>query len=116
MTSHKDTFYDPEAAMQKISLRISVVALSLMIGGLIAALVSDTTLTSDTAAVPFSTLLRPWQISMDLTAMSAGILLLALLPGVRVALAVWLYIRRHALLDVFVGLVVLLELLLSILH
>ncbi len=46
--------------------------------------------------------------------MSAGIILLAILPGIRVGLAFLEYLRQRKLLDSLVALIVLVELLVSI--
>jgi uncharacterized membrane protein len=102
-----------EAVMRKVSLIISLVALALMIGGLFVTLASGTSLTSATETLSVSAFRHTTQVSPGLVAMSAGIVLLALLPGVRVGLALWLYGRQRQGVDALVALIVLLELLLS---
>ena len=46
--------------------------------------------------------------------MSAGVILLSMLPAIRVVLAIWLYLRSRDLLNTAGALVVFLELLASI--
>lgn len=103
-----------EAMMQKISLIISLVALGLMIGGLIGALGSGgTPVTGATATLSLSDFRHITKAPLWLATMSVGIILLALLPCTRVAIALWLYIRRKKVLDILAAFIVLLELLLS---
>jgi uncharacterized membrane protein len=102
-----------ESIMQRASLLVSLAALGLMIGGLIDVLGSGISLTQATVALPPSALLHPTQAPPGIMAMSAGIVLLALLPSVRVVLALWFAVRRRHLGDIVVALLVLLELLLS---
>jgi uncharacterized membrane protein len=104
-----------EALMQKVSLVVSLVAVSLMIGGFVGHLISrGAFIMPGEAVLPLSTLVQFSEIPVNLATMSAGIVLLALLPTVRVLLALWLYARRRNLLDTLFALIVLLELLLSI--
>ncbi len=105
---------DLEATMQKISLVMSLMAVGLMIGGFVVRLLSG----MDLAIPGGSVLALPALVHLSdapasLIAMSAGILLLALLPIVRVLLALVLYTRHRALLNALVASVVLLELLVS---
>jgi hypothetical protein len=102
-----------EGLMRKVSLRLSLVALGLMVGGLIATLHSGISLTVDTAAIPVFAFRHIAQAPRGLVVMSAGIVLLALLPSVRVALAMYLYIRHRKGVEALVAMVVLFELLLS---
>ena len=102
-----------EILMQKFSLIISLVALGIMIGGLVGTLGSGTPVTAATATLPIAAFHHIAQTPLWLATMSIGIVLLALLPCMRVAVALWLYIRRKKVLDILVALIVLLELLLS---
>ena len=102
-----------EAMMRKVSLIVSLAALGLMIGGLLVTLADGPHLTSATVALPVSAFWHIAQAPPGLAAMSVGIILLALLPSVRVVLALWLYSRQRLGFDALVALVVLLELLLS---
>ena len=99
--------------MQKFSLIVSLVALGVMIGGLVGMLGSGTPVTAATATLPISAFYHIAQTPLWLATMSVGIILLAILPCMRVAVALWLYIRRKKALDTLVALIVLLELLLS---
>lgn len=102
-----------ESLMQKLSLIISLVALGIMIGGLLGTLGSGTPVTAATATLPIADFHHIAQTPLWLATMSIGIVLLAILPCMRVAVALWLYIRRKKVLDTLVALIVLLELLLS---
>ncbi|MBI3951550.1 MAG: DUF1634 domain-containing protein [Acidobacteria bacterium] len=105
---------DLEAAMRKVSVVVSLVALGLMMVGFVATLMEGASFAvSGDSVVSLSALVRLRGVPMNLLAMNAGIVLLALLPSARVLLAVWLYVRRRDVLNIFVALVVLLELLLS---
>jgi uncharacterized membrane protein len=100
--------------MQKVSLAVSLVALGLMIVGFVSTLLDQGSASlSEDSGVSFSKLIRFRAVPPNLLAMSAGIVLLALLPCVRVVLAVWIYIRRKEIVNLLVALVVLLELLMS---
>lgn len=108
------TLYDLEAVMQKVSLVVSLVALSLMGGGYSYLLVQETAW-----SLPGESVLS-WPAFLDfahaqwsLEVMSAGIILLSLLPSVRVFLVLWLFIRRRSIVDILVTVIVLAELLLS---
>ncbi|MGE0826190.1 MAG: DUF1634 domain-containing protein [Candidatus Binatia bacterium] len=100
--------------MQKVSMLVSVIALGLMVVGFLDLVVSGTSVTIPGGSVlSLPALAHPGQAPISLVAMSAGIILLALLPSVRVVLALRLYLRRRDVLNALVALVVLLELLLS---
>lgn len=100
--------------MQKVSRIVSVIALGLMVVGFVDLLVSGTSVTIPGGSVlSLPTLAHPGQAPISLVAMSTGIILLALLPSVRVLLALRLYLRQRDVVDTLVALVVLLELLLS---
>lgn len=110
----KPSTADVESTMQKVSLVIAVVASTLMIAGLIGLAAAGNSL-----SLPGPSVIRlnvlvglgggPW----GLIAMSAGIVLLGLLPAVRAFLAMTLYLRQHDLLDTVASLIVVLELLFS---
>lgn len=65
------------------------------------------------STLPMARLLDPSHSPLGLTAMSAGIVVLALLPVVRVVLALGLYVSQRDQLNSGVSLAVLLELILS---
>lgn len=103
-----------EATMQKLALVVSLTGLSLMVSGFIFNLFTGATWSLPGMAVlPLSALAHPLQEPVSLDAMSAGIVLLALLPSARVLLALWLYARQRNLLNVVAALVVFLELIWS---
>lgn len=104
-----------EAKMQKISLGTSLLGLGLMVFGFIYLVVQG-----DPLSIPGVAALSPQvihtgaQISPSLLAMTAGIGVLALIPILRVLLALLIYLRNHQLLNVVVALVVFIELIVSI--
>jgi uncharacterized membrane protein len=104
-----------EARMQKISLVTSLVGLGLMAFGF-----ADLIIRGDSLSIPGMTALSPLlikpgtQMSLSLLAMSVGIVILALLPILRVLLALSLYIRNRQVLNVVVALIVFIELLASV--
>lgn len=102
-----------EAVMQRVSWCVSLLALGLMVAGLVITVSRGMPLTAAVTALPVSEFRRITQVPLGLAAMSAGIILLAVLPSMRVMVALWLYIRHHKALDALVALIVLLELLLS---
>jgi len=102
-----------DSVTRKISLVVSLLALGLMVGGLIATLRHSASLTAATKVLPLSAFRHIAQAPRGLLVMSTGIFLLALLPSVRVGLALYLYLRRRNLLEALIALVVLCELLLS---
>ncbi len=105
---------DLEATMQRVSLIVSVVGLGLMLAGFVDMLIIGAAFSVPGGSVlPLLRLSHPSQVPASLVAMSAGIVLLALLPAIRVLLALWLYLRRHSILNTLVALIVFLELLLS---
>lgn len=100
--------------MQKVSLAVSLAALCLMIGGLVDMSLSGVPFSVPGGSVlPVPALLRVSHAPVSWTAMSAGILLLALLPTVRVLLALVLYVRWRGTLNALAALTVLVELLMS---
>ncbi|MGE5311440.1 MAG: DUF1634 domain-containing protein [Nitrospirota bacterium] len=101
--------------MRKVSLVVSLVGLGLMCLGFLGWLVGATSLLLPGSSVPsLSSLLRLQSTGLRLAAMSAGIVLLGLIPMIRVTLACWLYLRERDLRGAFIALIVLLELMLSI--
>jgi hypothetical protein len=105
---------DLEATMQRVSLIVSVVGLGLMLAGFVDMLIIGASFSVPGGSVlPLLRLSYPSQAPASLVAMSAGIVLLALLPAIRVLLALWLYLRRHSVLNTLVALIVFVELLLS---
>jgi uncharacterized membrane protein len=106
---------DLEKRMQKVSLGVSLAGVGLMVAGFVDALVNKAPLSIPGGSVlPLSMFIRLSQVPASLVAMSAGIVLLALLPTLRVLLALWLYLRRRDMVNTLAALMVFLELLLSI--
>jgi uncharacterized membrane protein len=105
-----------EGPMKRISQVLSAIGFGLMVTGLVLTLVSGASLPSVEASALGIFPLSAWtQASVGLVVTSVGIILLALLPIVRVLMALWLYRRGRNLLDVGATLIVFLELLVSIL-
>lgn len=106
---------DLEARMQKISLLTSVISLGLMVFGFVDMLIHGTS-----PSIPGIAALSPLMITsatripLGLATMSAGIVVLALLPILRVLLALSLYLRNRQVLNVVVALLVFIELLVSV--
>jgi hypothetical protein len=87
-TSATEITLDLDATMQKLSLVVSLLALSLMIGGFATKLADHITLAPPgISALPLAILLHPTPGKFSLEVMSAGIVLLTLLPIARVILA-----------------------------
>jgi uncharacterized membrane protein len=104
-----------ELTMRKVSLVISLVGLGLMCFGFLGWLVDANSFLLPGESVPSLTgILRLQSTGLSLVAMSAGIVLLGLIPMIRVSLACWLYLRERELLGALFALIVLLELMLSI--
>lgn len=121
MSLEETLSYNPELAgelesrMQKVSLVVSVVGLGLMILGFIAQVITGSALSIPGSSVlSFIMLAHLAEAPLSLAAMSIGIILLALLPMVRVVLALWLYLHGHNLVNMAAALVVMLELLMSL--
>lgn len=103
-----------EVTMRRVAGVVSFIAVILMALGFVDTLAQGgMSSLPDVAAVPPWRLFHPADVPVGLWTMSAGILLLALIPILRVLLAVVVFARRRDLLDVAVAIVVLLELLLS---
>ena len=111
----KESRSDLEARMQKISLVTSLLGLGLMVFGFVDVLIHGVSL-----SIPGMVALSPLMIKsggripLGLATMSAGIVVLALLPILRVLLALSLYLRNRQVLNVVVALLVFIELLLSV--
>ena len=104
-----------EARMRKVSLVVSLLGLALMCYGFLDTLFSGTPFSLPGHAVlPLNDLLSFPTGSLGLVSMSAGVILLSMLPAIRVVLAIWLYVRSRDLLNTAGALVVFLELLASI--
>jgi uncharacterized membrane protein len=101
--------------MKKISLVTSLLGLGLMVFGFMDVLVHGVSL-----SIPGVAALSPLMIEsapripLGLATMSAGIVVLALLPILRVLLALSLYLRNRQVLNVVVALLVFIELLVSV--
>jgi uncharacterized membrane protein len=102
-----------EALMQKISRVVSVLGLGAMASGFVVAVISGAPLhLPGSSAASLGTLVSSGE-PISLIAMSGGIILLALLPAIRVLLALLLYLRTRQLSNNLVALAVLLELVFS---
>ncbi len=102
-----------ETTMRQVSAVVSVVAVVLMLFGFTSILLFDTTGSQAQVTLSPPDIIWIGRAGWGLWAMSAGIVLLALLPTVRVLLALVLFLRSRAFVDVGVAFVVLLELLFS---
>jgi uncharacterized membrane protein len=113
--SQVETPGDLEERMQKVSLWVSLAGVGLMVAGFGDMLVNRASSSIPGGSVlPLPMFTHLSQVPASLVAMSAGIALLALLPALRVLLALWLYLRHRDVLNALAALIVLLELLLSI--
>jgi uncharacterized membrane protein len=99
-----------------ISLLVSVIAMGLMVTGFVTSVLQGVPVNlASVAGTPLRAFLKPAQLATGPAAMSAGIILLSLLPSVRVLLACWRYIRDRDLRNLLVGIAVLAELFLALL-
>jgi uncharacterized membrane protein len=106
---------DMEAKMHKISLGTSLLGLGLMVFGFIYLVVQGGGLSMPGVAALSPRVFRTGaQISPSLLAMTAGIGVLALIPILRVLLALLIYLRNHQALNAGVALIVFIELIVSI--
>jgi hypothetical protein len=114
MARNVETVEDVEVAMKRASLAVSLTSVVLMAGGLLWHL-EQAGLASwpGDAAIPFSGLTHLRRFSGPVMAMSAGVVLLAILPALRVLLALGIYGRRRKAVDFAVALLVMIELLAS---
>jgi uncharacterized membrane protein len=104
-----------DAKMQKISLGTSLLGLGLMVFGFVDLLVHGTALSiPGMAALSPQMIYSGAQISPSLLAMTAGIAVLALIPLLRVLLALGVYLWNRQVLNVVVALIVFIELVVSI--
>jgi uncharacterized membrane protein len=104
-----------EARMRRISLAVSLLGLGFMIYGFTRSLVNlgHFSVPGDPVIPLHELIVRPPQ-ALGMTFMSTGIVFLGVLPAIRVLLAIWVYFRSREARSMIIGLVVLLELLLSI--
>lgn len=101
--------------MQKLSLATSLIALGLMLFGFVVMLIHGTSLSiPGVVALSLPMVKSGTRIPLGLAMMSAGIVILSLLPILRILLALSLYLRNRQVFNVVVALVVFVELLVSI--
>lgn len=106
---------DLEARMQKISLVISLLGLGLMMFGFIDLLIHGGSLSIPGMITLSPLTIKPgMRIPLGLATMSAGIVTLALLPILRVLLALLLHLRNRQVLNLVVALLLFIELLASV--
>ena len=111
------SFEDIETAMRSISLISSGIAVVLMVGGMIELWAfGNSADLSHVAVVPLRSLMRLQGGSAGVLALSAGVVLLALVPTFRVMLALGIYLRRNQIRNIAITIVVILELLISFYH
>jgi uncharacterized membrane protein len=104
-----------EEKMQKVSLGVSLAGVGLMVAGFVDMLINRAPSSIPGGSVlPLPMFIHLSQVPVSLVAMSAGIVLLAMLPALRVLLALWLYLGHRDVLNALAALIVFLELLLSI--
>jgi uncharacterized membrane protein len=104
-----------EPMMRNISLATSLLGVGLMIFGFLEWFIQGGSSSMPGVAVLPPMLIRPATgVSPALRTMGAGIVVLALLPIVRVLLALSLYARNRQVLNVAVALLVFIELLVSL--
>ncbi|HIC87976.1 MAG TPA: DUF1634 domain-containing protein [Anaerolineae bacterium] len=106
---------DIEIAMQRMSLALSLIALLLMVGGFgsYALTPGESLHLPGGSVVPLEQLIHLSASPAGLVLMSLGIVILAVLPAVRVLLALILYARQAAWTDAIIALGVLITLLFS---
>jgi uncharacterized membrane protein len=103
-----------EETMQKVSRVVSLTGLGLMLAGLIAYFSSSTNYSlPGEPVIPLQNYLQAGGDPLSLVLMSTGILLFALLPLLRVILALWTYSSKKAWLNTLASFIVFLELLFS---
>ena len=113
---HDRSQEDVEVAMKGAAVAVSSAAVVLMFGGLLAFLTAHGLGSWPGVSVaPLGGFLHQRRIDKPLLAMSAGIVLLGLLPALRVVLAFGIYARRRKIIDAVIALIVLLELIVSML-
>ena len=105
---------DLEGQMRRVSQVLSAVAVALMLAGLLGSMLSGSALSLPGSSVmPLSGFLQLPVHPLGLAAMSAGIVMLALLPVIRVLLALGIYVRQRVPVNALTALAVLVELLIS---
>ena len=104
-----------EDVMRKASLLVSSISMVGMIGGFVLLAYRLGFSLPDVSVIPLSKLASLSPLTLGLSLMSISIVLLAILPAIRVLLALGFYIKRRAALDILVALIVLCELLYSML-
>lgn len=103
-----------EETMQKVSRVVSLTGLGLMLAGLFAYFISSTHFSlPGEPVIPLQDFLQAGGDPLSLVLMSTGILLFALLPLLRVILALWTYSSKKAWLNTLASFIVFLELLFS---
>jgi uncharacterized membrane protein len=104
-----------EVHMQKVSLAVSLLGLGLMAIGLIDLLINGADyFLPGPGALAFSNLIHLRSESIGTFTISLGVVLLGMIPGIRVILALLLYVRLRDLFSIGITLAVLLELLVSV--
>lgn len=112
--SNNDPSQQLEGTMQKVSRVVSLTGLGLMLAGLLGYFSNSTNFSiPGEPVIPMQNFLQAGGDPLSLLLMSAGILLFALLPLLRVLLALWTYGSKKAWLNMLASLIVFLELLLS---
>ena len=110
----EETPSDLQTGMQKVSLVTSLLSLGLMMYGFVDVLIHRVSLSLPGMMALSPALIKSGtQVPPGLAMMSAGIALLALLPILRVLLALSLYLRHRQLLNLVVALLVFIELVVS---
>lgn len=105
---------DLEGQMRRVSQVLSAVAVALMLAGLLGSMLSGSASSLPGSSVmPLSDFLQLSIHPLGLAAMSAGIIMLALLPVIRVLLALGIYVRQRVPVNALTALAVLVELLIS---
>ncbi len=103
-----------EETMQKVSRVVSLTGLGLMLAGLFAYFISSTHFSlPGEPVIPLQDFFQAGGDPLSLVLMSSGILLFALLPLLRVILALWTYSSKKAWLNTLASFIVFLELLFS---
>ncbi len=104
-----------EQQMQKVSLVLSLLGLVLMAIGLADNLVhGENYFLPGSAALTFGNLIHLRSESLGTFTISLGVIILGLIPGIRVTLALRLYLRLRDLFSICITLAVFMELLASI--
>jgi uncharacterized membrane protein len=111
----KKHYSDLEVRMQRLSFVTSVLGFGLMILGFADMLFLGASLSiPGTAALSIPMIRSGTHIPVSLLTMSAGIVVLALLPVLRVLYALSLYLHGRQILNVVVAFLVFIELLVSV--